>query len=159
MIKLLKNAQVYSPAPLGKKDVLVIGDKVARIDDSIQGYDGLPEVEVIDLKGKKLLPGYIDIHIHITGGGGEQGFTSRVPESQLSVIVGSGITTVLIPKDNVRDLEEIDQTVRAALKFIPVETIDQVFAAALTPMPEAVREETPVFVPVAREKTEAVLRQ
>lgn len=95
MIKLLKNAQVYSPAPLGKKDVLVIGDKVARIDDSIQGYDGLPEVEVIDLKGKKLLPGYIDIHIHITGGGGEQGFTSRVPESQLSVIVGSGITTVL----------------------------------------------------------------
>ena len=49
MIKLLKNAQVYSPAPLGKKDVLVIGDKVARIDDSIQGYDGLPEVEVIDL--------------------------------------------------------------------------------------------------------------
>ena len=79
MIKLLKNAQVYSPAPLGKKDVLVIGDKVARIDDSIQGYDGLPEVEVIDLKGKKLLPGYIDIHIHITGGGGEQGFTSRVP--------------------------------------------------------------------------------
>ena len=32
MIKLLKNAQVYSPAPLGKKDVLVIGDKVARID-------------------------------------------------------------------------------------------------------------------------------
>ena len=71
----------------------------------------------------------------------------------------SGIGTVLIPKDNVRDLEEIDQTVRAALKFIPVETIDQVFAAALTPMPEAVREETPVFVPVAREKTEAVLRQ
>ena len=59
MIKLLKNAQVYSPATKRKKDVLVIGDKVARIDDSIQGYDGLPEVEVIDLKGKKLLPGYI----------------------------------------------------------------------------------------------------
>ena len=73
----------------------------------------------------------------------------------------SGIGTVLIPKDNLRDLEEIDQTVRAALKFIPVETIDQVFDAALTPMPETVREETaePVFTPMAREKTEAVLRQ
>ena len=71
----------------------------------------------------------------------------------------NGIGTVLIPKDNVRDLEEIDQTVRAALKFIPVETIDQVFAAALAPMPEAAREETPVFVPVPREKAEAVLRQ
>ena len=73
----------------------------------------------------------------------------------------NGIGTVLIPKDNVRDLEEIDQTVRAALTFIPVETIDQVFAAALTPMPEAVREETaePLFAPMAREKAEAVLRQ
>nr|WP_287226936.1 S16 family serine protease [Oscillibacter sp.] len=38
----------------------------------------------------------------------------------------SGITTVLIPSDNVRDLEEIDQTVRAALRFVPVETVDQV---------------------------------
>ena len=41
-----------------------------------------------------------------------------------------GIHTVLIPKDNVRDLEEIDQTVRAALRFVPVETVDQVFAEA-----------------------------
>ena len=73
----------------------------------------------------------------------------------------SGIGTVLIPKDNVRDLEEIDQTVRAALNFIPVETIDQVFAAALVPVPEAAREETaePLFSSVAREKAEAVLRQ
>ena len=71
----------------------------------------------------------------------------------------NGIGTVLIPKDNVRDLEEIDQTVRAALKFIPVETIDQVFAVALTAQPEAAREETAVFVPVPREKAEAVLRQ
>ena len=71
---------------------------------------------------------------------------------------GSG--TVLIPKDNIRDLEEIDQTVRAALNFIPVETVDQVFAAALVPMPEAAREEAPVFPPIGREKKEAaVLRQ
>ena len=62
-----------------------------------------------------------------------------------------------------RDLEEIDQTVRAALQFVPVETVDQVFAAALTGMETVpVREETaePVtaFAP-AREKTEATLRQ
>ena len=73
----------------------------------------------------------------------------------------NGIKTVLIPKDNVRDLEEIDQTVRAALNFIPVETVDQVFAAALSPLPEAVREETaePIYSPIGREKAEAVLRQ
>lgn len=71
MIKLLKNAQVYAPAPLGMKDVLIVGDKVCRIEDKIEGYEGLPDVEVFDLAGKKLLPGYIDMHVHVTGGGGE----------------------------------------------------------------------------------------
>lgn len=75
----------------------------------------------------------------------------------------NGIGTVLIPKDNVRDLEEIDQTVRAALHFVPVETVDQVFAAALVgtenvPAREETAEPVAAFAP-AREKTEAALRQ
>lgn len=45
----------------------------------------------------------------------------------------NGMMTVIIPKENEKDLEEIDQTVRRALHFIPVETIDGVFAAALVP--------------------------
>jgi ATP-dependent Lon protease len=44
----------------------------------------------------------------------------------------NGITTVIIPAANQKDLEEIDQTVRAALRFIPVEQADQVLAAALS---------------------------
>ena len=93
MIKLIRNADVYAPAHLGKKDVLVIADKVVRIADKIEGYEGMPEVEVFDFSGKKLLPGYIDMHMHI--GGGEQGPASRVPEAMLSQITSSGITTVL----------------------------------------------------------------
>ena len=42
----------------------------------------------------------------------------------------NGMTTVIIPKENEKDLEEIDQTVRRALQFVPVETVDAVFAAA-----------------------------
>ena len=95
LIKLLKNAELYAPACLGKKDVLVIADKVVRIEDEITGYEGLPEVEIFDLTGKKLLPGYIDMHMHITGGGGAQGPASRVPEAMLSQITSCGITTVL----------------------------------------------------------------
>ena len=45
----------------------------------------------------------------------------------------NGITTVIIPRENEKDLEEIDQTVRKALHFIPVETVDAVFTAALVP--------------------------
>ena len=43
----------------------------------------------------------------------------------------NGIKTVIIPADNAKDLEEIDQTVRGALQFILVERADQVLSAAL----------------------------
>ena len=64
---------------------------------------------------------------------------------------------------NVRDLEEIDQTVRAALRFIPVETVDQVFAAALCPERDPVREEVAdhvaAFAPAGRETGRDAVRQ
>ena len=44
----------------------------------------------------------------------------------------NGIKTVIVPAENEKDLEEIDQTVRAALHFILVEQVDQVLAAALS---------------------------
>ena len=49
-----------------------------------------------------------------------------------------GITTVIIPKDNERDLEEIDPTVRKALNFITAQSADTVLNAALNPLHEAV---------------------
>ena len=49
----------------------------------------------------------------------------------------NGIHTVIIPKDNEPDLEEIDQTVRSALQFIPVDHVDQVLANALERPPLA----------------------
>ncbi len=42
----------------------------------------------------------------------------------------NGMRTVIIPKENEKDLEEIDQTVRRALKFVTAETVDNVFATA-----------------------------
>lgn len=116
MIKLLKNAQVYAPEPAGKKDILIEGEKILRMDECITGYEELPDVEVYDLEGKTVVPGYIDLHVHITGGGGEQGPTSRVPESQLSVFLENGITTVvgLLGTDGVtRSVENLVAKARA----------------------------------------------
>lgn len=42
-----------------------------------------------------------------------------------------GLKTVIIPEDNVKDLEEIDQTVRSRLNFIPVKDADTVISTAL----------------------------
>ena len=50
----------------------------------------------------------------------------------------NGIHTVIIPKDNETDLEKIDQTVRKALRFIPVSHVDQVLANALETPPLAI---------------------
>lgn len=47
-----------------------------------------------------------------------------------------GIRTVIIPKDNERDLNEIDQTVRKSLNFITAQTVDTVLDAALNRRPE-----------------------
>ena len=45
----------------------------------------------------------------------------------------SGIRNVIIPKDNERDLVEIDETVRNSINFIPVSTIDEVLRIAVKP--------------------------
>lgn len=92
---LLKNAEVYAPEHLGKKDVLIEGSKIKKIADNIE-LDGFGDlVEVVDLAGKVLIPGLVDQHVHITGGGGESGPSSRVPESNLSDFIKSGVTTAL----------------------------------------------------------------
>ena len=76
----------------------------------------------------------------------------------------NGIKTVLIPTDNEKDLEEIDQTVRAALQFILVERADQVLAHALLPVSraeEAAGEEQPAAMLPHNESScpKPVLRQ
>ena len=50
----------------------------------------------------------------------------------------NGIKTVILPADNAKDLEEIDQTVRKALQFVLVERADQVLTQALNRPVEAV---------------------
>lgn len=116
MIKLLKNCKVYAPEFLGVKDILIVGDKICRVAENITGYDNTEEVEIIDLQGKAVVPGYIDLHVHITGGGGEQGPASRVPESYLTAFTLNGITTVvgLLGTDGItRSLENLVAKARA----------------------------------------------
>lgn len=90
---LIKNVEVYSPKYIGKKDVLISGEKIVLIEDSLE-FDNY-RIKIIDGNGKKLVPGFIDQHVHITGGGGEGSFKTRVPEIMLSKLTTAGITTVV----------------------------------------------------------------
>lgn len=94
MLTLFKNAQTYSPHFLGKKDILVGGNSIIAIRDHIEPPADI-ETKVIDCKDLRLVPGLIDSHVHITGGGGEGGPASRMPELQISMMTEAGVTTVI----------------------------------------------------------------
>lgn len=111
---LLKNASVYAPEYLGVKDVLVCGDKIEAIEDHID--ENLPGCRVIDATGKKLVPGFLDPHVHVTGGGGEGSFHTQVPPVSLAELLGGGVTTVvgLLGTDGItRNVENLIARVKA----------------------------------------------
>lgn len=91
---LIKNARVYAPEPLGIMDVLVGGEKILKIEKELP-VESAYGVQVIDGTGKLLMPGLIDGHVHILGGGGEGGPKTRTPEIMLSQIISGGVTTVV----------------------------------------------------------------
>lgn len=96
MIKLIKGAEVYSPDYVGIKDILIIGEKIASIEDEIILPEGTAlNIDVINGSGKIACPGFIDSHVHILGGGGEGGYKTRTPEIQLTDIITGGVTTVV----------------------------------------------------------------
>jgi beta-aspartyl-dipeptidase (metallo-type) len=91
---LIRNAKVYAPEPLGKKELLIGGNSILGISDRI----GLPQgidIEVFDANGLFVVPGLIDNHVHIAGAGGEGGPSTRTPELTLSRMFEGGVTTVI----------------------------------------------------------------
>ncbi|MEO0360029.1 MAG: S16 family serine protease, partial [Pseudomonadota bacterium] len=59
-------------------------------------------------------------------------------KEKLLAALRGGIKTVLIPKDNVKDLPEIPDNVKNGLEIIPVETVSEVLKVALTRAPEPI---------------------
>lgn len=93
MLYLIKNADVYAPNHLGMNDLLIANGKFVAIAPKLSfTHSGLIE---IDAKGKRVLPGLIDQHIHISGAGGKDGFLSMTPEVQARELVACGTTTAV----------------------------------------------------------------
>ncbi|MDN6186152.1 MAG: beta-aspartyl-peptidase [Tetragenococcus halophilus] len=94
-MKLLKQIAIYAPTYLGVKDILLANDKMIAIEDHIAASITGIDIEEIDGSGKVAVPGFIDSHFHLLGGGGENGFHNRTPEVQLSQLTTAGVTTVV----------------------------------------------------------------
>jgi ATP-dependent Lon protease len=70
-------------------------------------------------------------------------------KEKLLAALRGGIKTVLIPKENEKDLAEIPDNVKKGLKIIPVANVDEVLQVALSRVPEALAEEEPISPEIA----------
>lgn len=139
MIKIIKDAVVYTPEYIGLRDILIVGSRIACIDKDIKiEKNPFLDIEIIDGKDKIAVPGFIDNHVHILGGGGEGGYRTRTPEIKLTDITPFGITTIvgclgtdgitrsvesLLAKANALDDEGISTYIYTGSYRIPVTTI------------------------------------
>ncbi|MFT5208671.1 MAG: beta-aspartyl-dipeptidase (metallo-type) [Flavobacterium sp.] len=95
MFKLISYADVYTPRSLGIAHVLCCGEKIVYVGATKPALGiGLALTEY-DFEGRALVPGFIDGHTHITGGGGETGFASKVPTVPLSDFTSAGVTSAI----------------------------------------------------------------
>ena len=134
---LLSGGDVYAPEPLGRMDILLSPEKILFIKP---GIPALPDydVQVLDCAGLMVCPAFVDQHVHITGGGGEEGPQSRVPEMTLTELLLAGVGTVagllgadgitrsvasLLSKANALEADGISSVIYTGSYGLPTDTL------------------------------------
>ena len=105
----------------------------------------------IPVRADVAMTGEITLRGEVTAIGG-------LKEKLLAALRG-GIKTVLIPQENVKDLQEIPANVKTELEIIPVRWIDEVLRVALERMPVALDEDVAAVPPAAVAATKSVVRK
>ena len=123
-----KDIHVHVPEGATPKDGPSAG--VAMVTSIVSVLTGIPVKRSVAMTGEITLRGRV---LPIGG----------LKEKLLAALRG-GLTTVLIPKDNEKDLAEIPDNVKRGLEIVPVSVLDEVIAHALTaqPVPVNLEEES-----------------
>ena len=93
-LTVLTDAETFAPAPLGRKTLVVGGTTLLAVLDAPPSLAGL-DAETVDLGGARVVPGFVDAHVHVTGGGGEAGPHTAAPAAGLSAYTRAGVTSVV----------------------------------------------------------------
>ncbi|MBX9835870.1 MAG: endopeptidase La [Burkholderiaceae bacterium] len=127
-----KDMHVHVPDGATPKDGPSAGAAMATA--LVSAFTGIP------VRGDVAMTGEITLRGEITGIGG-------LKEKLLAALRG-GIKTVLIPQENVKDLQEIPDNVKSGLEIVPVRWIDKVLELALERKPVPLTDEEAAVVPV-----------
>jgi len=117
-----KDIHIHVPDGATPKDGPSAG--IAMTTAIVSALTGIP------VRGEVAMTGEITLRGEVTAIGGLK--------EKLLAALRAGITTVVIPKDNEKDLAEVPDNVKTGLKIVPVSTMGEVLAVALARQPEAI---------------------
>ncbi|MBN9075853.1 MAG: hypothetical protein BGN87_05740 [Rhizobiales bacterium 65-79] len=93
-ILTIERGEVYDPQPLGERNLIAGGGRTLAV-EAAAGSMGLPRERHIDAGGLRVIPGLIDQHLHLIGGGDGNGISGRVPELDARTVLAGGTTTAV----------------------------------------------------------------
>lgn len=95
MLTLIENARLFAPADRGIGHVVTGGGRILYLGPERPEIDAHLLTERLDLEGRPLVPGLVDAHVHLTGGGGEDGFSTQATPLGLTQFTRYGVTSVV----------------------------------------------------------------
>ena len=114
---ILKNGLIIVNNELVKKDILIIDEKIVKIEDEINGDD------IIDCENKFIMPGGVDVHVHLR----EPGYTHKETiESGTLASIKGGITTVM-SMPNLNPCPDSEENLKVQLDLIKEKALVDVY--------------------------------
>ena len=97
LFTVIRGGEIFAPDPMGRREILISGERILAIGEGFADKTAtLGGARVIDASGRKVVPGFIDQHLHFLGGGDFEGPLGRVPELHVSWITEGGVTTAVV---------------------------------------------------------------
>lgn len=122
---LVKNAQIVNPQESKEADILIENGRIIRIDREIESKGN----HILDVKGKYVLPGFIDMHTHLRTPGREDEETLYTGSQ---AAVKGGFTTILCMPNTEPAIDNYELALRISQEAKKIGLVDIFPVGAIT---------------------------
>lgn len=130
-MRLIKNGMVLTPEGLVKKDILFDEDQILKVEENIQA-----EAEIIDASGLTVIPGLVDVHVHLR----EPGYTQKETIRTGTMAAAHGGFTTIFCMPNVIPYPDDIETIQTYMHKIQEDAVVHVHPYACITKEEASKE-------------------